>query len=277
MDKALNKFHSIKDIFINLKLRQKSHFNFPKMHAMQHYTCSIQLLGSADGFNMEASEQLHIDYAKEAFKASNRRGYVGQMTSWLHCQESIECYSAYLKWLDIDGPIVAAGMLSVESPSSETSTLSTTHDSDSATQPPKKKRRKMRQRTPPLWQQGERHKYSIAQKPSSSGVPVAFIAADYAAPNFVADVRTYLKRTYPKLPDNKLPSKLDRFDLFPQISVYLPGRLETGNAEAVDRIACTAAQPRRPGARAKPAQFDVVLVAQTDGNLHTIGTSLEGT
>ena len=34
-------------------------------------------------FNTESPEWLHIDYAKEAYQARNKKEYVHQMTVWL--------------------------------------------------------------------------------------------------------------------------------------------------------------------------------------------------
>jgi hypothetical protein len=87
LQEALDDFHRHKDIFIRLQVR--SHFNIPKIHSMQHYVRMIQSHGAADGFNTETSERLHIDYAKNAYRASNKRDYVHQMTSWLRRRESI--------------------------------------------------------------------------------------------------------------------------------------------------------------------------------------------
>ncbi|KAG1845205.1 hypothetical protein F4604DRAFT_1884337 [Suillus subluteus] len=81
MHAALASFHANKNIFINLGARQ--HFNIPKIHSMMHYINTIRILGSADGFNTELPERLHIDFAKWAHHASNRCDYVIQMTTWL--------------------------------------------------------------------------------------------------------------------------------------------------------------------------------------------------
>jgi hypothetical protein len=43
----------------------------------------ICLLGSADGYNTEASERLYIDYAKDAYQPGNWKGYIKQMIMWL--------------------------------------------------------------------------------------------------------------------------------------------------------------------------------------------------
>ena len=66
---ALNDFHTLKDVFINLSCRE--HFNIPKLHLLVHYVESIWLFSSLDGFNTENSERLHIDYAKKAYAATN--------------------------------------------------------------------------------------------------------------------------------------------------------------------------------------------------------------
>jgi hypothetical protein len=37
-----------------------------------HYVTCIRALGLADGYNTESPERLHIDFAKEAYRASNK-------------------------------------------------------------------------------------------------------------------------------------------------------------------------------------------------------------
>ena len=59
---ALNDFHTLKDVFIDLGCRE--HFNIPKLHSLVHYVKSIWLFGSLDRFNTEKLERLHIDYAR---------------------------------------------------------------------------------------------------------------------------------------------------------------------------------------------------------------------
>jgi len=62
---------------------------YPKFHQMLHYFESIKSCGSTDGFNIEALEKLHIDYAKEGYQASNRWKYIAQMMVWLRRQEAV--------------------------------------------------------------------------------------------------------------------------------------------------------------------------------------------
>ncbi|OBZ67180.1 hypothetical protein A0H81_13050 [Grifola frondosa] len=56
---ALAAFHANKEVFVKHGVRE--HFNIPKIHSTQHYQASIRKLGTADGFNTEGSERLHID------------------------------------------------------------------------------------------------------------------------------------------------------------------------------------------------------------------------
>ncbi|KAG6849242.1 hypothetical protein C0991_011820 [Blastosporella zonata] len=74
LENALQMFHNKKDIFIQMGV--KEHFNIPKLHQMLHYLAAIKSRGSADGYNSESPERLHIDYAKDAYRASNKRDYV---------------------------------------------------------------------------------------------------------------------------------------------------------------------------------------------------------
>ncbi|KAG2151133.1 uncharacterized protein EDB93DRAFT_1240176 [Suillus bovinus] len=96
MQAALELFHANKNVFVEHGVRE--HFNIPKIHSMVHCVDSICLFGSANGFNTELPERLHIDFAKCAYCASNRCDYVIQMTTWLCRQESIYLQDAYLRW-----------------------------------------------------------------------------------------------------------------------------------------------------------------------------------
>ena len=77
---ALDRFHSDKDVFINLGARSPEGFNFEKLHSLEHYADSIRRFGTTDNYNTEASERLHIDYTKDAYRASNKKEFLEQMT-----------------------------------------------------------------------------------------------------------------------------------------------------------------------------------------------------
>ncbi|KAF8889384.1 hypothetical protein BD779DRAFT_1671930 [Infundibulicybe gibba] len=99
---CLETFHRHKDIFIQLEIRK--HFNIPKIHCLLHYFASIQALGSNDGYNSELPERLHINFAKDAFRASNRKDYHEQMALWLQRREAMWQREAYIKWLKDQQP-----------------------------------------------------------------------------------------------------------------------------------------------------------------------------
>ncbi|KAJ7075272.1 hypothetical protein B0H15DRAFT_925484 [Mycena belliarum] len=98
LQESLDVFHTHKQIIIDLGIRD--HFNIPKFHAMQHYVDAIRRLGSADGYNTESPERLHIDFAKKAYRASNHRDYTEQMALWLQRQEAVALRTSYLDWCD---------------------------------------------------------------------------------------------------------------------------------------------------------------------------------
>ncbi|KAJ6578352.1 hypothetical protein B0H19DRAFT_883062, partial [Mycena capillaripes] len=99
VDTALDIFHENKEMFLEIGARtNQGHFNIPKIHSMEHYTPGIRLFGSADGYNTEAPERLHIDYAKAGYRASNK-DYIAQMTRWLPRQEAVDRFTAYLVWV----------------------------------------------------------------------------------------------------------------------------------------------------------------------------------
>ena len=85
---SLARFHHNKSVFTDLGVRD--HFNVPKIHSLIHYRTSITLFGTTDNYNTEHSERLHIDFAKDAYRATNRRDQYPQMTTWLERREKVQ-------------------------------------------------------------------------------------------------------------------------------------------------------------------------------------------
>ncbi|GBE88899.1 hypothetical protein SCP_1403070 [Sparassis crispa] len=81
LEAAWKGFHANKHVFVEKSIRKD--FNIPKAHSAKHYGGSIRSLGTVDGFNTENSERLHIDFAKRAYSATNKKAYLKQMTAWL--------------------------------------------------------------------------------------------------------------------------------------------------------------------------------------------------
>jgi len=96
LEAAWTDFHEKKSIFIDHGVREQ--FNIPKLHSMQHYLHMIKSHGTADNFNTELPERLHIDIAKDAFDHTNKREYIAQMRLRLQRHEAIRKFTAYLQW-----------------------------------------------------------------------------------------------------------------------------------------------------------------------------------
>ena len=98
LESCLKTFHLHQNIVIEHGIWD--HFNILKLHAFLHYVDCIHSLGLADGYNTESPEQLHIDYAKEAYRASNKRDYIEQMAIWLQRHEAMWLQEFYLIWVE---------------------------------------------------------------------------------------------------------------------------------------------------------------------------------
>ncbi|KAF8593398.1 hypothetical protein BDV93DRAFT_535192 [Ceratobasidium sp. AG-I] len=94
LEDSLDRFHENKHVFVDYGIR--SDFNINKIHSMCHYAEAIQELGTADAYNTETPERLHIEFAKRAYKATNRMNFFGQMTVYLERRERVTKFDAYL-------------------------------------------------------------------------------------------------------------------------------------------------------------------------------------
>ncbi|KAJ7724699.1 hypothetical protein B0H14DRAFT_3169741 [Mycena olivaceomarginata] len=99
MRSALAVYHADRDYFITATVRED--LNIPKFHSLLHYVESIEFFGTTDNYNTEMFKHLHIDFAKNGWRASNRRDEFPQMITWLGRQKKISLFSAYLAWLEL--------------------------------------------------------------------------------------------------------------------------------------------------------------------------------
>ncbi|KIJ43239.1 hypothetical protein M422DRAFT_170075, partial [Sphaerobolus stellatus SS14] len=86
------KLHQHKDAFLQTEDYggwELDHFNIPKVHGWHHYPENIHWLGAPYYYSTEISEKYHIEGAKKAHKATNRKDYLKQMLLWLIRQEKI--------------------------------------------------------------------------------------------------------------------------------------------------------------------------------------------
>ncbi|KAJ7210076.1 hypothetical protein GGX14DRAFT_498623 [Mycena pura] len=232
---ALNRFHDHKDIIIELGIRE--HFNIPKIHSLQHYVDSIRRLGSADGYNTESPERLHIDFAKRAYRASNKRDYVEQMTLWLQRQEAIVLRSAYIDW------DLRRGW---DSPGTDTDELEEDDEGNADDE----------------WVgQVSKTTYSIAKYPAFKQRDVSHIAANHYTDfnTFTSALSAFLKIHFRK---PTLPSKYDRYDIYKQVVLRLPRNRYLSAGSFSHRIRAVPGVPARQRRSATPGIFDTALIIE---------------
>ncbi|KAG0691776.1 hypothetical protein DFH29DRAFT_818958 [Suillus ampliporus] len=263
LQSALDEFHRHKEIFVQLEVRED--FNIPKMHSMQHYVASIKSRGSADGFNTEFPERLHIDFAKNVYRATNRKDYVAQMTKWLACQEAVGQFDAYLDW-------TLKRLDSVHNEADDDGGDAEIEGFDAEAQP---KQTTTADSIPVVT-------HILASRPSFQALTVPFITQTFGGLSFLPAVSLYLRVSslcVPAMSHSAAPelSQWDRFDAYRRLSIpYLKLRaLHMG--KTMDRIRATPSMPPLGRSQGSPGRFDTVLV-RTEGkvNVHTQGTALEG-
>jgi hypothetical protein len=251
LQKALETFHKNKNVFVGEGIRE--HFNIPKIHAMVHYFAAIQSRGSLDGFNTESPERLHIDYAKEGYRASNKKDYVRQMTVWLGRQEAVARFRAYLDYVIALDPIVSAD--------------DETHDNEENEMELEESAAHANLLT-----------HSVAVNPAFPHTDVNTLTTHFKATNFIQALSTYIRRQFPPPALPVLPNHVDRFDVYKRITILQPSNPAAGFPKSINRLRATPSVPENGRFKAVPAHFDVVL-AHGEGvseNQHTKGTSLEG-
>lgn len=101
MKAELDEWHAHRSYFIDQGPR--ADFNIPKFHSLLHYIDSICWLGTTDNYNTEMFERMHIDLAKEGWRASNKRDHFPQMINWLSRQEKVASFDYYRSWVESDG------------------------------------------------------------------------------------------------------------------------------------------------------------------------------
>ncbi|KDQ52229.1 hypothetical protein JAAARDRAFT_198407 [Jaapia argillacea MUCL 33604] len=257
LDSALRDFHTYKEVFTRLKIRQD--FNFPKLHAMQHYIDAIKSRGSADGYNTELPEQLHIDFAKEAYRASNKRHYVPQMTQWLHRQESVHHFSAFLQWRGVCREVKKK--TKVDNRVDDSEVVSWESGLEGVTH----------QQAPNHWLR--KRVLTLAKSPPHPNTHIEKLTIDYGADQFLSALTQYLhdSRSSSSTDPFIQPSEVDQFDVYDQIHIKLP-HIPVLHGERVED--CIHSTPATPDS---PAHFDIALVLSDQTNPNFEGKPLQGT
>ncbi len=224
MENSLTRFHNNKEVFIDLGIRE--HFNIPKIHSLIHYSPSIRLFGTTDNYNTEQTERLHINFTKDAYRATNHKDEYSQMTTWLERRKKVQLHSTFIKWRQ---------------------------QSDHANIQPAKP---IGPPHPGTWS------LKMTRNPTLKAVSFDELAQKYGAIDFQDVLADFIAQTnHPTVSGARL-SALAADTLIPFRSVPVHHRIkftDTDNSEIVDVVQV---RPEAKDARGRPvpARFDTVLV-----------------
>ena len=242
---ALSEFHTLKDVFIEEGVRSSTgcvlrrcrqpdattDLKIPKLHALQHYVASIENFGTTDNYNTEATERLHIDLAKNAFRASNKRSFTAQMCRWHERRERVFWFATHLAWKA--GQVFDARLLKAR-----------IRDA------------RIRPRHKPLF---------LANRPHRLRVTLAQLGADSVVVGFVDSMRAFLRRWH-NLPvwngfETALPPRIEQgLRRLPSVQIWthatfrIPNTQTPAAKDVVNKVYASAQHNR----------YDTVLV-QTHG------------
>ena len=227
MDQAIKLFHDNRDVFIQTGVRKD--FNIPKFHSLLHYIESIEYFGATDNYNTEMFERLHIDFAKEGWRASNRRDAFPQMMKWIDRQEKVSSFGNYI-----------AGQQQKHHP-----------------------HRSARQGQTTLTFAGQ--PIQIAKQPHAPNRSLINIESDHKCPSFSHHLKRYINaKTRSNIPEKNLAQvllpfhKLDVYHMFK----FSPTSLDDGIGEANDTDSQTVKAV--PSIAGKPARFDTVVALHNE-------------
>ncbi|KAI0346082.1 hypothetical protein BDW22DRAFT_1460424 [Trametopsis cervina] len=261
LEAAWLKFHTFKRVFVRLKVR-KDFSSIPKLHSMTHYVHSIRLLGTADGYSTEGPERLHIDFAKIAYRASNRKCYIQQMTVWLERQDAVRRFEDYLTWLGHRCTTDQASDEDEGYPEVEDTPDHAEPDEESATEI----------KTAGL--------YKIAKTPAFPKTTIRVLEQDFGTLHFTECLETFVhahtvaaaSRSIPPLPitsNTLIPA-------FKQFKIELPPMTQVSKSSTWDVIRAHPAKPISIGSAksATPMDCSTVLARERSSTDHTASNGL---
>ncbi|KIJ35142.1 hypothetical protein M422DRAFT_262700 [Sphaerobolus stellatus SS14] len=239
---ALDTFHANKEIVVELGVQE--HFRIPKIHIMEHYVDFIHYKGSADGYNTEASELLHIDFAKQGYRASNKKEYIEQMVQFLTRCEKMHWFKSFLHWTDAIEDDISEQETSPEEEVASEVVLENSHqDANVEAVIPDVNRQ-----------------WSITKKAPKSNVSLQKLRDEHGTTDIVEAATTYLKKQV--RPDLEVdPYNKDLVSIYNRISTNLPTLHHLSNTQFErDVVRATPIQQKTPHKKAEPARFNTVLV-----------------
>ncbi|TFK82539.1 hypothetical protein K466DRAFT_603598 [Polyporus arcularius HHB13444] len=254
METALKDFHRFKHAFVELGVRD--HFNIPKLHSLLHYVDAIRRLGCLDGLNTETSERLHIDFAKVPYRASSRREYYAQMTTWLQRQEALVRQSAYLAW--VNGEIEREAEEELQGAPDGTELDEEGDGLEQDVEVAAEDVKALRD----LLHSNVARAFQLPLTPSARHVSFATLTTSYGAVDALSKLQDFLRQNHPTSP---LPSSSTVLDVYHSIHVLLPSNIHIANTKRLNKLRASPAVPRRQDRKAIAACFDCGLFVEDEG------------
>ncbi|KAG2365992.1 hypothetical protein BDR07DRAFT_1470277 [Suillus spraguei] len=251
LESALAVFHTNKDILQELEVCD--HFNIPKLHQISHFVKSITLFGSTDGFNTELPECLHINFAKDAYHASNKRNYEEQMVLWLQWQEAVFLRSSYLDWLSERSQSATASSHTDPNHRYDLDSYSDAEIEELRSAAPTNA-------SPSLPIDAVVH--VLTKTPAHPRQSVDYLITAHGATMFLPALKSFLHEHVPR--NNIIPSPHDRFDVYRQVVIVTPPDPCTSDSPKRLHIRATPEVQVQPGPGRKPgtpARFDMALIS----------------
>ncbi len=206
----------------------------------------------------KTTERLHIDLAKEAYRASNKRDYQAQMTKYLCRLETLDKFSEYLAWKHEQSR--------KQSEARRSARRAQKLEAASRTALGKRKRAEDEalakssvmeaQVQPPAY---VRYKISKKAQQIDKRISTDDIENRHQAINFTSELFKFIKATITA--SIRSPDQLAtmRFDIYRRFTITLPKLYhmrEEGDDKRKDRIRARPAMDREGRKEAKHAQFD---------------------
>ncbi|KAF7344303.1 hypothetical protein MVEN_01721900 [Mycena venus] len=255
LDASWAAFHDNKSIFLELKIRKN--FDINKLHKLKHYVDSIRSRGTADGFNTENTERLHIDFAKAGYRATNKVRYTRQMTVWLARQEAVYRFGTYLQWA-VPGYVADPTATSADSGADGEDDDEKEGEAAPPPNDPDGDDEEEELDDTPL---SSSSSYRVPKNPSFPRVSAATIISDFHAPDFLFRLDDFLESN--SINPSVSPDENSTFPVFKRFSISLPRISEVTSKAVHDTIRAVRGEPGKMTTKgvlpAKEGQFDTVL------------------
>ena len=254
LQSELDTWHKYRSYFIKQGVRDD--FNIPKFHSLLHYIDSIRWLGTTDNYSTELFERLHIDFAKEGWRASNKHDHFPQMVKFLSRQEKIASYDFYQSWLDESQVVSSSGIHGSE----EEEEIKKDSDRVSLLVRQKEIKKESKGGAPRIL--GQMYLAKLPHEPTKN---LARILISHAAPGFLARLKLFLNsllpqsQQVPKLHALQSPLPFTALNVWHQYK-FLPANMFDDESDGIHETVKAV-----PISKGKPfPQFDTVIVLDSD-------------